>query len=177
MKGQMPGEGDALIGRTDRTLGSARSMTSRPSSLRGLAVAAVLGLSAAGLGGCGGVDGIEFNGKIFDAIGLSGDGLGKKPEVKTEARAPLVLPPDPERLPDPNTVPQPSAANEAWPKDPQQRKMAETDARKRAQQQYCRDGNWKEKAMRDDTKADSGPDGSCTGSIFSVLGNTLFGNE
>lgn len=152
-------------------------MIFRSNSLRSLAVATSLVVGASGLAGCGGVDGVEFNGKIFDAMGLSGDAFGKKPEVKTEARAPLVLPPDPNRLPEPNAAPQPVVANESWPKDAQQRRHAEADARKRAQQQYCRDGNWKEKAMRDDTKGDAGPDGSCTGSIFGVIGNTLFGGQ
>src|SRR5690606_15890996 len=58
------------------------------------------GLALLALPGCGGVDGVEFNGKVFEAVGLTG-ALGKKEEPKTEPRAPLVLPPSTERLPEP----------------------------------------------------------------------------
>lgn len=134
-----------------------------------------VGLVLLGLPGCGGLDGVEFNGKVFDAVGLTG-ALGKKEEPKTEPRAPLVLPPASERLPEPgeNTAAAPVQTAEAWPNDPDKQRQANEAAKKQAQAEYCRDGNWKEKAMGDDLASAKGPEGSC-GSIFSAVSKTLFG--
>lgn len=129
-----------------------------------------------GLPGCGGVDGVELNGKIFEAVGLTGS-LGKRAEPRTEARAPLVLPPATERLPEPGemaaTAPVQTAT--AWPNDPDKRRTGNEAAKNKAQADYCRDGNWKEKALGDQLDARVGPQGVC-GSIFSVMGKTLFGD-
>jgi len=126
------------------------------------------------LAGCGGVDGVQFEGKMFEAVGLTG-ALGKRAEPKTEARAPLVLPPATEKLPEPGQLAAaPAQPHIAWPDDPDKRKAANESAKKTAQAEYCRDGNWKEKAMGDEIGAKSGPSGAC-GSIFSVLGKSLFG--
>lgn len=77
---------------------------------RGMAVAC---LSAAllGLGGCGGV---EFEGKVFDYAGLSGE--RKEEDVKMSERAPLVIPPNPNHLPPPGSGP---ATPAAWPTNPE----------------------------------------------------------
>ena len=139
----------------------------RTTGVRRTAVAVTLLLTSVGLSACAG-DGVELNGKIFDAVGLSGDILGKKAEPRTEARAPLVLPPDANRLPEPGSGAAP-VVNQQWPRDAQQQRVAEAEARKQAHKAYCSDGNWKEKAMRDDVSASQGPDGGCHGSIFSVL--------
>ncbi len=133
-------------------------------------VAALLGLT-----GCGGFDGVDFNGKVFDAVGLTG-AVGKRAEPKTEARAPLVLPPASERLPAPGEMAAvaPQQPDTAWPNDPDKGKASKADAQKQAQAEYCRDGNWKEKAMREDEKA-SAAQAKC-GSLFSVLGKSIFGD-
>lgn len=134
-------------------------------------------VAVSGLAGCGGVDGVELNGKIFEAVGLTGS-LGKKTEPKTEARAPLVLPPATERLPEPGSlaagapIPQ---ADQAWPNDPDKGKASKEEALKQAQAAYCRDGNWKDKAQGNDHKAGQGPAGSCTGNIFSIVGKSILG--
>jgi hypothetical protein len=128
------------------------------------------------LAGCSGVDGVEFNGKIFEAVGLSGDQFSKRSEPKTQPRAPLVLPPDPSKLPEPGSAPTPVVADQQWPKDRDAQRLADAEARKQAQQKHCQDGNWKQKAHKDDIGAAQGPHGSCTGSIFSVIGGTLFGS-
>jgi hypothetical protein len=136
----------------------------------------VVVIALLGLPGCGGIDGVEFNGKIFDAVGLTG-ALGKREEPKTEARAPLVLPPPRERLPAPGEMAAvaPQQPDASWPNDPDKTKQSKEAAKKQAQDDYCRDGNWKEKAMKDEVAAAHGPSGSC-GSLFSVLSKTLFGN-
>lgn len=153
-------------------------MTNALERARKLSAGAALCLSLAALPGCGGFDGVELNGKVFEAVGLTGALGGKKAEPKTEARAPLVLPPQSERLPEPGSLaaaaPTGSVPDPAWPNDPDKRKASSETAKKQAQTQYCQDGNWKERAMRDEVGAAHGPQGSC-GNIFSVLGKSLFG--
>ncbi|MGE0767376.1 MAG: hypothetical protein AB7L90_12990 [Hyphomicrobiaceae bacterium] len=139
----------------------------------------VVGIALLALPGCGGIDGVELNGKVFEAVGLTGALGGKKSEPKTEQRAPLVLPPSTERLPEPGESVAPPApvqtAQAAWPNDPDKQRVASESAKNKAQADYCRDGNWKERAMGDDLAASQGPNGSC-GSLFSVLGKQLFGD-
>ena len=150
---------------------------------RALAVAISIAAASASLGGCGGgMDGVELNGKIFEALGVSGDGaFGKKVEPKTQARAPLVLPPDANRLPDPSAALIQTGAlpdNAAWPKDREAQRISEVDAKKRAQDKYCKeDGNWRERATKDELAADAGPNGRCQGSIFSVITNSITGEK
>lgn len=134
-----------------------------------------VGLALLALPGCGGVDGVEFNGKIFDAVGLTG-ALGKKEEPKVAQRAPLVLPPTTERLPEPGENPgaAPVQTAQAWPNDPDKQRASDADAKKKAQTAYCKDGNWKEKAMGDEEAAAMGPNGSC-GNFFTALNKSLFG--
>lgn len=135
---------------------------------------ATAGVVLLALAGCGGVDGVQFEGKMFEAVGLTG-ALGKRAEPKTEVRAPLVLPPATEQLPEPGQLAAaPAQPHIAWPDDPDKRKAASESAKKTAQTEYCRDGNWKEKAMGDEIGSREGPSGTC-GSIFSVLGKSLFG--
>ena len=151
-------------------------MTRRAKTLRGLTMATLVGLVPLGLVGCAG-DGIEFNGKIFEAVGLAGDGFGQKSEPRTQARAPLVLPPNSNRLPEPGSLPAPQVAEhqQQWPRDRDALRGADDDARKVAQQKHCQDGNWREKAYKDEVGATAGPNGSCTGSIFSFMSKSLFG--
>lgn len=81
--------------------------------------------AAVALGGCGGV---EFEGKVFDAVGLTDKKDKAEPIVKT--RAPLVLPPR-QGLPEPNAQ-QASAVPENWPDDPDERARREAEeARKK----------------------------------------------
>lgn len=150
-------------------------MTQALRRARRLIAPALVSVALLGLAGCGGLDGVEFNGKIFEAAGLTGALGGKREEPKTEPRAPLVLPPAKERLPEPGELAAAPAAAQpdpAWPNDPDKRKAANSAAQKQAQAEYCRDGNWKDKAMQDDIRAASAP--NC-GSIFSILGKSLFG--
>jgi hypothetical protein len=147
------------------------------STARGTALFLTIVLGSSGLKGCASGD-VEFNGKIFEMVGLAGDqGGGRDP--KTQPRAPLVLPPDRNRLPEPGAGASPieTGANPAWPNDRDARKLADGDARKRAQEQYCRDGNWKQKAHGKDIEAAQGPEGSCHGNIFTWMSKGLTGNS
>jgi hypothetical protein len=99
-------------------------MFCRPRTGLGLAAALAAGLV---LGGCGGV---EFQGKLFDYAGLSGDGSTK--EIKMSERAPLVLPPNTNVLPVPG---QPAyTARQDWPTDTdaqQKKNFADQEAQQR----------------------------------------------
>jgi hypothetical protein len=76
-------------------------------------VAAALSATLA-LGGCGGV---EFQGKIFDAVGLSGE--HKEADVRMAERPPLLMPPDPKALPQPGSGVAVATAREDWPQNPE----------------------------------------------------------
>lgn len=155
-------------------------MTNALENSRKLAIGFVVVCAMSGLGGCGGVDGVELNGKIFEAAGLTGSLGGKRVEPKTEARTPLVLPPQSDRLPEPGSLaaaPQAATADQSWPNDPDKTKAQNAAAQKQAQAEYCRDGNWKEKALDDKAAGAPGPDGSSCGSgIFGIVGKSVFGN-
>jgi hypothetical protein len=145
----------------------------RRSSAAATRIVVIVGLL--GLGGCGGLDGVDFDGKVFEAVGLTG-AIGKKAEPVTAARAPLVLPPPGQALQEPGAqdvaaAPAGPAPNPAWPQDPDKTRAATKQAADKQKQVYCqRGGNWEEKAMQGNTGADP-----CSGSVFSVLGKTLFG--
>jgi hypothetical protein len=66
------------------------------------------------LAGCGGV---EFQGKIFDAVGLSGD--RQQPDVRMAERPPLLMPPNPTALPAPGSGVATATAREDWPQNPE----------------------------------------------------------
>ncbi len=130
------------------------------------------------LGGC--ADGVEVNSRLLDSVGLSTAALGAKgPEPRLQPRAPLVMPPSTQRLPEPGSAPPPQpgevAGNAAWPKDKDQERIASAREKDRQQAQYCKDGNWKERAIDHDNGGMQGPQGQC-GSIFSVIGD-YFGSS
>ncbi|WP_045835250.1 hypothetical protein [Hyphomicrobium sp. 99] len=120
------------------------------------------------LAGCGGFDGVQLNGKVFDAMGLNGDGAPKG-DPKMAARQPLVVPPGLEALPPPGSgkVEQPSLAEI---QDPDKKlKVSQADLEKQ-QADYCKK-NYEEAQFRGDSSADSasGPLGSCKPSIFNAV--------
>jgi hypothetical protein len=133
---------------------------------------------AALLGGC--ADGIEVNSPLLNSIGLSTAALSKKEEPKLQPRAPLVMPPSTQRLPEPGSAPAPAAAtaaaNPAWPKDKDQERAVAAVQKKSQQAEYCRDGNWKERAMDGGESHTVGPGGVC-GSIFGVIGDWFSGPQ
>lgn len=156
----------------------ARQMANALKRAREITIGVSLLAGAGALGGCAGGDGVELNGKIFEAIGIAGDPFAKRAEPKTQARAPLVLPPDSTKLPEPGSQPTAGApittgsVDSAWPRDRDAIKAADADAQRRAKEQACKD-NWKERANRQSGE----PDAACSGSIFSVLGDQLFGSS
>lgn len=129
----------------------------------GLAIALSLFMA-----GCGGIDGVQLNGKVFDAMGFNGDG-GPKGDPKMAVRQPLVVPPGLEALPPPGSgkVEQPSLAEI---QDPDKKlKVSQADL-ERQQAEYCKK-NYEDAKFRGDSSADSvkGPLGSCAPSILSSV--------
>jgi hypothetical protein len=80
---------------------------------RALGPAATVAMSIA-LGGCGGV---EFQGKVFDYMGLSGD--HQQADVRMSERPPLLLPPNLKQLPPPGSGVAAATARPDWPTNPE----------------------------------------------------------
>jgi hypothetical protein len=87
------------------------------------------------LGGCGG---IEFQGKVFDYMGMSGD--RQEADVRMAERPPLVLPPDAKALPQPGNGVAVATAREDWPKNPEIVEQEAADAKKAAKAKEVTDG-------------------------------------
>ncbi len=83
------------------------------------------------LAGCGGV---EFQGKIFDYMGLSGD--RQEPDVHMSERPPLLIPPDTKALPQPGSGAAVATARQDWPKNPEvvQQEAVDTEKAAKAKQ-------------------------------------------
>jgi hypothetical protein len=83
------------------------------------------------VGGCGG---IEFQGKVFDYMGISGD--HQEPDPKLAERPPLLLPPNPKALPQPGNGVAVATAREDWPQNPElvQKQVAKAQAEAKAEQ-------------------------------------------
>ncbi len=120
------------------------------------------------LSGCGFGD-VEFNGTVFEAMGLANNGKSHE-EPKLPPRAGIVLPPDTSKLPEPGSteVAAPSPG-EAWPVDPEERKIAAAEELERRHQEFCRDALWRARAAGQTDAQITGPKGSCNPSILKAL--------
>lgn len=140
--------------------------------LKPLAGAAALACLMA-LGGCaGGFDGIDLNGKVFDWMGVSAASqAARDKEPKLADRAPLVLPPDPNRLPEPGSGQ--AATVIAGIEDPDVKKAEAAKERERLHLAYCRgEIQWKERAVNPQaTGANRSPYGPCPGLFSGVQTN------
>lgn len=125
------------------------------------------------LSGCGGIDGFEMNGKVFDMLGISPSAQDeRKNEPKLADRPPLVMPPDTKRLPQPGTGEPPTdlAVNDA-----DQMKAAKAKERDRLHMAYCKgEIQWKERAL-DPLKsgANRSPYGPCPTLAPSFTGSIM----
>lgn len=132
-----------------------------------LAVAASAMLASLALTGCG-YD-VQFNGAIFEVMGLANNG-GPREEPKLPPRAGLVLPPDTQRLPEPGeaqaALPPPA---EAWPEDPEERRVAAAEELDRQHQEFCDKALWEARARGQPDAQITGPKGPCNPSILRNL--------
>lgn len=119
------------------------------------------------LGGCGGFDGVQLNGKVFDMVGLNGPSTPEG-DPKMAVRQPLTLPPT-DSLPPPGSgrADQPSLASI---QDPDRKKVVDQAALEKQQAEYCQK-NYTEPMQRGDSSAESaaGPLGPCHPSIFTAV--------
>lgn len=130
------------------------------------ACAAVIACALA-FGGCA-ADDIELNGKIFDAVGLNNK--SKSAEPKLAARAPLVMPPSPDRVPEPGTPPEGLAMDVASLQDPDAKAKTSREELERQQAAYCK-VHYEQAKSRGDDNADlaAGPLGPCRSSVLSAV--------
>jgi hypothetical protein len=123
--------------------------------------------SCLALGAC--ADGVELNGKIFEMMGVSGSSADK-PDPKMADRAPLVLPPNVNRLPEPGSG-KTTSEDVAAINDPELRKAAAAKEKERLHLAYCRgDLQWKDKAMNPQTAVAKSPYGPCPTLFGTITG-------
>jgi hypothetical protein len=104
-------------------------------------------------------------------MGVSGSG-SKNRDPKMTARAPLVVPPHVDRLPEPGSG-RTGDADLAAVKDPELRKRATAKERERLHLAYCRgEIQWKDKAFNPESGANRSPYGPCPG-LFSGMTDNL----
>lgn len=144
------------------------------SKLIAVAMAVAAGIS---LAACGAGD-VELNGKIFEAMGVSGTGA-KAAEPKIAARNGLIVPPNTGSLPPPGSGPEPaSAADLALINDPDRKKTMDRAQLQREQAEFCR-ANYELPKARGDDSVDGvvGPAGPCRPSFLSAVKNWTGGND
>lgn len=132
-----------------------------------LCTALALGLGL-GLGGCS-MDDVEFNGGIFNAMGLNNQ--TKSAEPKLAERTPLVVPPTTERLPQPGVPLEAQAVDvTAAINDPDRKAVVSREDLQRQQDEYCRK-NYELAKAHGDNNADlaAGPLGPCRSSVLSAV--------
>jgi hypothetical protein len=118
-----------------------------------------------GIAGCG-TDDIQFNGGIFDAVGLND--AKKSGDAKLAERAPLVVPPSLDRLPPPGEAA--PSAQIADIKDPDEEKKLSQAELQAKQDEYCKK-NYEDPLSRGDESVTSvaGPLGPCRKSILTAV--------
>lgn len=122
-------------------------------------------------GGCGGLDGVELNGGVFDYFGVSAKSQSRS-EPKLAERGGIVVPPDPDRLPVPGSEVAAEAGQVLWPSDPdEKRKLAAADSDRR-HTEFCEKALIQAK-LRGDHATVKGPNGPCTQSILSSTVNNI----
>lgn len=142
--------------------------------LRNTAIAALLLGGSMALSGCadGGV-GVELDAPILNAVGLDLGGK-KKEDADLPERTGLIVPPSTEALPAPGT--QTAAAAQNWPNDPDKRKKRDTEEKAAAEEKYCREGNWDNKANISEFNKNIGVEQRCQSQLGKAL-NKSFGGR
>jgi len=134
------------------------------------AFATALALAAAVVtAGCSPGD-VQFEGKIFNAMGMNNTTTRETPKVA--ARSGLVVPPDLERLPEPGSGEgaSPEDAALAGINDPDRAKTIDQAALQKQQEEYCKKHYDPAVAMgAGDADQISGPLGPCRKSILSSM--------
>lgn len=110
-------------------------VTARTVRDRALKLAGALACVAL-LGGCGAV---ELEGKVFDYMGVSGD--RQQADVRMSERAPLMVPPNLNKLPAPTQGTAVATARQDWPDDPEKvrKRIVEQKEAKKAEAEAASD--------------------------------------
>lgn len=121
------------------------------------------------LAGCSGDD-VQFEGKIFDAMGVNNS--TKRSEPKMKDRAGLVVPPSLDRIPQPGAPPESLSGDLASLNDPDRKKETDRAELERQQAEYCK-VHYEQAKARGDDNADlaRGPLGECRQSAISAFQN------
>lgn len=134
----------------------------RQPKIAGCVTALLAGLAVSACG----FDGVELNGKIFDAVGLNTSSVTKEPKMRD--RAPLVVPPGLETLPAPTVAGTPPPDAIADVSDHDERKLLSADDKEKAHRAFCAKNYDAQRALVDEAVANvEGPLGPCRPSILS----------
>lgn len=111
---------------------------------------------------------VEFNGKVFDALGATGIAGKQAGSVKLAERQALVVPPTLDRLPPPGEVAPTQQLAEV--KDPEKSKRINTAELQKQQTAYCKE-HYELAKLRGDSNADQavGPAGPCRPSALTAF--------
>lgn len=150
-------------------------------TLKSVAKFAKLGLVAvlaAALSACGGFDGVDFNGKIFDAVGLN-TGSVKSADPAMKERSPLVVPPNLQGLPQPGSGKVAAQSGDIATVNDHDaiRDVSRADLEKQ-QSDYC-EKNYRKTGPLSDYENDNvaGPLGPCKGSLLTAIKGIGGGSE
>lgn len=140
---------------------------------RKLAIAALLG-AALGVGGCNGTD-VEINAPILEAAGINL--TSKKVEEDVPERTGLVVPPSTEKLPAPGEQQVAAAGQQRWPQDPDKIKAQKEKEQVEAEEKYCREGDWSEKASITEFNKNIGAEPRCPSKLGKAISKQVGGGE
>lgn len=147
-------------------------MADMDSFLRNVTIAALLGGSLV-LSGCGaGGVGVEVDAPILNAVGINLSSKQKDEDVPE--RTGLVMPPSNEALPAPGTHTAAIAAQN-WPDDKDQRKKREAEEKAAAEEKYCREGRWDDKANITEFNKNIGKEARCPSQLGKALSKSVGG--
>jgi hypothetical protein len=150
-------------------------MAAMDNFLRNAAIAGLLG-GAVALSGCGaGGAGIEIDAPVLNAVGINLSSKKKEDDDLPE-RAGLVVPPSTEALPEPGTKTA-AAAAQNWPDDVDKRKKREAEEKAAAEEKYCREGNWDNKANISEFNKNVGVEQRCQSQLGKALSKSLGGRS
>ena len=137
---------------------------------------ALLGFLAIVQSGCSGIDGVELQGGVFEAMGIAGDLTKKKAEPKLAKRNGLVVPPDINALPAPGSGQSGTPAAQSWPQDPEQLKIAKADLEKRRAAKYCAEKDWWKMSNPQEFNRMTNNGALCQSALGKALSKGLRGN-
>jgi hypothetical protein len=119
------------------------------------------------------MDDVQFNGGLFDMVGLSDSAKAKlkSGDPKIAERQPLVVPPSLERLPPPGEPAQAPDQQLAAIQDPDAVKKASKEELERKQAEYCKVNYEQAMGRGDETTAlaAEGPLGPCRPSVLNSV--------